>query len=734
MEVVSLNNGVYLLISPEGERLFCFVSDTCFRYFTPDTGHSYCVTSFPPVSEGVVVEEGEAGVIFSYEGNEVVIQDDLSVSASYLGNSYLKLEPRGHLEAEQGSELAAKEGHGSHLSTSAKGGIRIEVNVPVYGLGERTGPLDKRGYDYVNWNTDDPSAHVDTFKSLYQSMPFCMAHRGENSLGVFLDNTSKTHFDVNKTDPDAILIDYEAGEPDFYFFVGTIQKIIADFTLLTGRSQLPPYWALGAQQSRWSYADAREVESVIDGYREKDIPLSTVYLDIDYMSAYKDFTVDPNKYPDVKQWLERLAKKSIHIVPIIDAGVKAEEGYDIYDEGIEKGYFCTLNGEVYHNEVWPGDSVFPAFLDPKVRMWWATKIKRMLDLGFSGIWNDMNEPASFKGPLPMDVIMGEGVPHSLAHNVYAHHMCMAGAQGFALAAKRPFQLTRAGYAGTCLYASSWAGDNQSIYDHLRMSLPELMNMSMSGQSYVGVDIGGFGGDSTPELLTKWAIASIFNPLYRNHSALGTLNQEPYLLKGDYLRGYRNAVMARYEILPTLYDELFLSESNGSIALRPLVYNFPEDERTHNENTEVMLGDSLLLAPALFPGQSKRSCYFPATFLRVEDGTRYEKGDNVIDVDLLDMPLFIREDGLAVFAPKGNREAAPSSTLRLVWGGKKARCYHFEDEGDGLGYKKGEYNLYELEVSEEEGVRITPLHEGFKSRYKKLVVDVPGGLHMEEDLS
>ena len=262
----------------------------------------------------------------------------------------------------------------------------------------------------------------------------------------------------------------------------------------------------------------------------------------------------------------------------------------------------------------------------------------------------------------------------------------------------------------------------------------MMNMSMSGQAYIGVDIGGFGGDSTPELLTKWAIASLFNPLYRNHSSLNTKRQEPYLLHDEYLAAYKKAVEVRYEILPTLYDQLFLAESGGSIPIRPLIYNYPDDPRLINENTEVMLGDSLLLAPSLFPGESKRNCYFPAEFLDVFTGKAYKKGDHVISVGTTDISLFLAKNGIAVLSSPGDRKAERGDVLRLLWGGGEAKAYHFEDEGDGLGYKKGEYNLYLIEASEEKGVSLTPLHQGFESRYKKIIIDIPGGAHLEEDLA
>ena len=712
--------GEYVLDTRYGRRVISFLSPACFRFFDPEAPKSPCVEGITPIPHGVTIKTLENEIIFSYENLQVSISDTLDIKATYLGKEVLACRPYQEHSAQLHLELAEKEGHASNDNAFAGGGFEVDNARPVYGLGERTGPLDKRGYDYINWNTDDPSAHVDTFKSLYQSIPFFILFDGDSSLGIFADNTAKTHFDFNKSDREKVRVSYVSGKDDIYFIFGSLADICAEFSGLVGRSPLVPYWALGAQQCRWSYPNADKVDEVIAEYQEKDLPLSVVYLDIDYMDDYKDFTVDAFKFPDLQAWLAAKKEQGIHIVPIIDAGVKAKEGYFLYDEGIANGYFCTQNGEVYHNEVWPGDSVFPAFCKEEVQAWWAVHIAKMLDIGFAGIWNDMNEPASFKGPLPLDVDMG-GTLHDKAHNVYGHYMVKAGAKGFRLAKKRNFQLTRAGYAGTARFSGTWAGDNQSIYDHLRLSLPQLMNMSLSGQAYIGVDIGGFGGDSTPELLAKWSVASLLSPLYRNHSAIGTLDQEPYTLTGKYFETYRNALKLRYALRPTLYTELYLAEKEGNVPLRPLIYNYPNDSRLINENTEVMYGADLLLAPSLTPGETRRAVYFPDDFIGIEDGRLYPKGDHLIDVSLGRIPLFVRAKGLVALEDN-------ESTLRLFWGGdRNATCLLYEDEGDGLAYLSGVYNLCRISVADGRP-HIEYLHHGYHSRYQKIILSGPSALY------
>ena len=723
MLTITKVNPVSFLLAEGGLTygLTFFGSDR-FRFFDVDAPKSE-VAHCPSYDGAVSYEPIDGGVRLQTESLIVEIGSGFSLRVSRDGKT---LFDGAFGDGSSGGDagLAQKEGHASSSEGySHRFGFRNDR--PIYGLGERTGPLDKRGYSYFDWNTDDPSAHVDTFPALYQSLPFFICFSPVYSVGVYFDNTTKIGFDFQKEDPNRISLGWNLGVLDLYLWFAPLGEVVAGFTTLVGRPFLPPYWALGAQQCRWSYPSAAAVDEVINGYDEAGIPLSAVYLDIDYMDGYMDFTVNEGTFPAIREWLAAKKAQNIRVIPIIDAGIKAKPGYFMYDEGLKEGYFSTLNGEVYHNEVWPGDSVFPAFYDTKVRQWWSHHIAAFLDLGFSGIWNDMNEPASFKGPLPEEVDMG-GKPHSYVHNVYGHYMVKAGYEGFLLAGKRPFQLTRAGFAGTSAFSASWAGDNQSIYDHLRLSLPQLMNMSLSGQSYVGVDIGGFGGDTTPELLTRWAVAALFSPLYRNHSALGTKDQEPYRLSEPYLSAYREAVLWRYRLLPVLYDCLYQAEANGQPVLRPLVFNYPEDERLANENTEIMLGRDFLLAPSLFPGQQKRHVYLPASFYHLPSGVFYEKGDYLIDVGIGDMPLFFAASGLSVIAPKDQLEAKRSETLMILWGGEDAQIEHYEDEGDGLSYKQGAFNLYSIRAKKGEAVEISLLHHGYESQYCRYVLLTPKG--------
>lgn len=706
MKIENLSPGVYQIsLNSKDGILFSFLSQTSFRIYEKDAPKSHSHDGFIPPYEGIKTEVGKQSVTLINENLKVVFSG-LTFKAYWDETELL----------EGSLDLSGKE--------PLKGGISLKNLSPVYGLGDKVAPLDKRGYEFESWNSDVPQHHNETMASLYKSINFLTLFRNECSVGIMYDNTSKVHYDINKTIEDEVRIGHELGKLDCYFFFGSLSDVVSEYTGLVGRNSIPPRWALGHQQCRWSYMSSKEVDEVIKGYEEADIPISAIYLDIDYMHEYEDFTVNEDTFPNIASWVASIKEKGIHVVPIIDAGVAAKPSYSVYVEGLEKGYYCTLNDEVCHNVVWPGDSVFPAFLKKDVRSWWADKVSSFLDLGFDGIWNDMNEPAHFLPEFPLEVEMG-GLKHDEAHNIYAHYENKATYDAFLKKNKRPYIVTRAAYTGTAKYAAMWGGDNHSTWAHLRGMLPQVASMALSGVADFGVDIGGFSGDSTPELVARWAQAALFNPLYRNHSALGTKYQEGFRLPPKEKEAYRAAVNLRYELLPTLYDELFLQETMGRLVVRPLVYNFPEDPNVLYEDTEIMLGDSLLLAPILEPGKNKRMVYFPDTFYHYQTGKKFTKGYKIVDLPLESTPLFIRANSIVVLNPRDNKETGYTDTLRVLWTGDEAATYHYEDAGDGLGYKKGEYNLYVISASPKEGIKMTPMHNGLPSNYKHLQIDVIG---------
>ena len=413
----------------------------------------------------------------------------------------------------QQAELLAKEGHELPKKQSDHTFEVVRMLHPkehIYGLGDKTGFLDKRGYAYEMWNSDIPDTHTDFFPSLYKSVPFFISMRPHFTYGIFLDNTSKSYFDMGKEEAERYYFAADGGDLDYYFIAGeTMRDILGAYTGLTGRTALPQKWTLGYHQSRWGYITEDDIMDVAEKMRQCRIPCDSIHFDIDYMDAFKVFTWNRKNYKDPKKTLQKLTEMGYKPVTIIDPGVKKEDGYDVYEEGIKNGYFAfSAENELYVNEVWPGDAVFPSFTNPKVRSWWADKQKFLIDMGVRGVWNDMNEPASFKGPLPDDVQFADEddtvIFHKDAHNIYGHCMAMATKDGWLkYDGRRPFIITRAAYAGTQRYALVWTGDNQSIWAHLQMAIPQLCNLGLSGFSYAGTDVGGFGADTTKELVARW---------------------------------------------------------------------------------------------------------------------------------------------------------------------------------------------------------------------------------------
>ncbi|HID91428.1 TPA: DUF4968 domain-containing protein, partial [Candidatus Bathyarchaeota archaeon] len=439
-----------------------------------------------------------------------------------------------------------------------------------FGFGEKTGPLDKRRQRMVMWNTDAYGYGPET-DPLYVSIPFFIGVREGKAYGIFFDNTYRTEFDMGSTSEQYYSFEAEGGEMNYYFFYGPeIRKIVERFTELVGRMPLPPKWALGNQQCRYSYYPASRLLEIADRFRRRDVPIDVLYLDIDYMDGYRAFTWDRQRFPDPEGLLSELHERGFKVVTIIDPGVKADGSYRVYREGLLNDSFCKYDtGETYHGRVWPGLCAFPDFTKDDVRSWWGGLHAELLRFGVDGVWNDMNEPTVFvtrdgeTGASTLDANVlhhdrGLRTPHAKSHNVYGLLMARAAHEGLLRInpQRRPFVLTRAAYAGIQRYAAVWTGDNTASWDHLALQIPMLLNLGLSGVPFVGSDVGGFTGTPSPELLTRWYQIGAFVPLCRNHTQAGTYDQEPWMF-GDYYEGIiRRYLRLRYRLIPYLYTALY----------------------------------------------------------------------------------------------------------------------------------------------------------------------------------
>ncbi|HIU76860.1 MAG TPA: glycoside hydrolase family 31 protein [Candidatus Pelethocola excrementipullorum] len=725
----------------EKEVMISVYTSTIWNVFVSMDGsiqESNAIEGNKMLDTAVKVEQIEDHLEISTDQVTAKIYDDCKIDF-YDGAGNLKCEDyRGERKyqsilSQEMIDLAKQEGHDLGMREDFHYKIEVVKSVCAdecfYGLGDKTGFLNKRGYDYEMWNTDNPMPHEDNFKVLYKSIPFFMSQSSRGTYGIFFDNSYHSYFDMAKENDAYCFFGADEGNLDYYYFgADGFKEIIKDYTYLTGRTPLPQLWTLGYQQSRWGYVTENDVREVASKMREFRIPCDVIHLDIDYMQGYRVFTWNKDRYKDPKQTISDLAKDGFKIVTIIDPGVKKDEDYYIYQEGVEHDYFAkTPKGEIYENVVWPGTSVYPDFGQRRVQEWWSDKHKFLVDMGVRGIWNDMNEPASFEGELPPEVVFHDHdkeTTHAKIHNVYGHLMCQATYEGMRKYDKRrPFVITRACYSGTQKYSTAWTGDNHSLWSHLRMAIPQLCNLGLSGMNYVGTDIGGFGSDTTKELLCRWIQVGIFSPLCRNHAA-AVRKQEPWQFDTETADIYRKYVELRYQLIPYLYDLFKETQSTGLPMIRPLILEYPEDAAARQLNDEFMFGSSILAAPVVEQGQTARMVYLP-------EGTwvDYHTGETILgpirfikDAPLDICPIYLKAGSIipnyTVQNYIGEKE---QSTLILQVIKGNGTYYHYQDDGESFAYENGVYNEYKFTITDQGLFTAEMTASGYKNRYKKLKV-------------
>ena len=592
---------------------------------------------------------------------------------------------------------------------------RLRDDEHVYGFGEKNGRLDKRGwnlggYNYAMWNTDTYT-HDSSTDPLYVSVPFFMVMRQGQAHGIFLDNTWRSFFDVGHDYPGLLTFGANGGDLDYYFINGPDpKKVIQRYTALTGRMPLPPLWALGYNQCRYSYYPESRVRLVANQFREEKIPADVMWLDIDYQNNYKPFTWNSERFPDPEKMVADLRAQHFHVVCILDPHPKAEKGYPPYDQGIAGNYFVkNPDGSVFQGPVWPshapqdpGPSVFPDFSNAAARQWWGTLYAGLVNDGISGIWNDMDEPSVFdtpSGTMPLDLVFNsDGDPATGAeiHNVYGQLMSRATFDG--LSRLRPhdraFVLTRASFAGGQRYAALWTGDSASDWTSLRQSLSTLLGLGLSGFPFCGSDIGGFVGAPSGELYTRWLQFGVFCPFMRSHSDAGSPSKEPWSF------GYRNeavnrrAIELRYQLLPYIYNVMEQATETGLPALRPLVLEFPGDEHVAAIDDEFLFGRDLLVAPVLREGVVERDIYLPeGTWFDYWTGKSYDGGKTIqMPVTLDSIPMFVRGGGFLFRQPvvQSTEEMAGTTLEVLVAPAKVSESDLYEDDGQTLAFRDGQF--------------------------------------------
>ncbi|EOU1649472.1 MAG: glycoside hydrolase family 31 protein [Clostridium perfringens] len=652
--------------------------------------------------------------------------------------------------------------------------LKLKEEDIVYGLGENVRGLNKRGWRYESFCTDDFS-HTPEKKSLYGAHNFLMIY-GEKTFGIFIDYPGRVKFDVGYTSRDELKIEIDDENFALYIIEGdTLKEIAKSFRELIGESYIAPKWAFGAQQSRWSYKDSKEVLEVLDNFNELELPLDCIYLDIDYMEDFKNFTINKEAFPDFENFVKEVKEKGVRLIPIIDAGCKIEEGYDVYEEGVKNGYYCLDDeGKPFVAAVWPGRVHFPDFLNKDARLWFGNKYKVLTDKGIEGFWNDMNEPAIFYSEKRLneafekiseakgknlgiydyfDVkdtfprlqnsmedyqsfyhrVGNEKVRHDKVHNLFGFNMTRAAAEGLENIDenKRFLLFSRASTVGMHRYGGIWTGDNMSWWEHIKLNLQMMPNINMCGFIYTGADTGGFGGDATEDLVIRWSQFSMFTPLFRNHSALGTRHQEPYSFRGESVKVLKNILELRYVMVPYLYSEYMKAVLNNEMYFKPLTFEY-NDNFVKRVEDQMLLGDSLMVAPIYEQNALGRYVYLPEEMLlwrarKYDDGDYevLEKGHHYVEAKLNEIPIFIRKNKIVTMASKPRKrvEEIDTSELNLIaFVCDEAEYIYYNDDGITKNYKNGEYEELKIKITKAQS-DYDVLVENKNSRVKKLNIKI-----------
>ena len=626
-------------------------------------------------------------------------------------------------------EVEAEQGTPAYGEISLEEGFSFTYHLAeddmVYGLGEANRGLNKRGYCYISDCTDDPE-HTEDKRSLYGAHNLVVIS-GEQNVGLFFDYPSRLVFDIGYTREDTMKVSCEAADLYLYVIEGeNAYDIVKQFRKLIGRSYIPPKFAFGLGQSRWGYKTREDFENVAKGYRENQIPLDMIYMDIDYMQDYKDFTLNEKEFSDFPDFVQGMKEQGIRLVPIIDAGVKMEEGYSVYEEGVKNNYFCKReDGSDFAAVVWPGYTHFPDVLNPEARKWFGGHYRDLIDQGIEGFWNDMNEPAIFYSKEGMEElkqtlrkcieddveeipvwllgdkvaamannkedykrfyhnINGKKIRHDKVHNLFGYNMTRAAGEAFEriYPDRRFLMFSRSSYVGMHRYGGIWTGDNKSWWSHLLLNLKMMPSLNMCGFLYTGADLGGFGADTTRDLLLRWLALGVFTPLMRNHAAVETREQEPYQF--ERVEDFRGIIETRYRLIPYLYSEYMKAALEDDLYFKPLAFVYPEDSVALRVEDQMMIGNEIMIAPVYVQNARGRYVYLPEEmkFVKFSKEGAYteqvlEKGHHYVEVALDEVPLFIRKD-------------------RCIPVAKAAQCVEKIDTTnlELLGYEGAEYTLFE----------------------------------------
>ncbi|NML36288.1 DUF4968 domain-containing protein [Chitinophaga sp. G-6-1-13] len=578
---------------------------------------------------------------------------------------------------------------------------KMQENERFIGLGEKTGNLDRKGEGYTNWNSD-VFGYATNRDPIYATIPFYIGIHHQQNYGIFFDNSYQSDFNFGASNNRFSSFGARGGEMNYYFiYHPQMADIIRSYTSLTGRMPMPPLWSLGYQQNRYSYYPDTEVYRVAQTLREKKIPADGITLDIHYMDAYKLFTWNKDRFPDPAQLTGRLKDMGFRVTVIVDPGIKVEEGYHAYESGKKENIFIKYSdGQNYTGQVWPGWCHFPDFTSEKGRSWWKGQVKSYIRDGVSGIWNDMNEIATWGQKMPNNVIFDyEGHPttHLQAHNIYGLQMVRASYEGTREALqKRPFLLTRAAYSGSQRYSAVWTGDNRAEEDHMLLGVRLLNSLGVSGFPFTGMDVGGFTGNPSVSLYTRWMQIGAFIPYFRNHTGVNTKSAEPWAFGEEALEITRNYVNLRYHLLPYLYSTLYTASRTGMPVMRTLALQNTFDPQVYDTRfqNQYQFGDAYMIAP-FESTKDFGSIYFPKGqwYNLYTDAVITGGQDIITSLNIKTLPVYVKESSIVPMQSlvQSTREK-PADTLflHLYKGSQPNTFVYYEDDGESFSYEKGDF--------------------------------------------
>lgn len=613
------------------------------------------------------------------------------------------------LDDDKGYHWEKNEEFGGYIVQNSK---QIQPNEAFYGLGDKPTDLNIKGKRFKNWGTDEYGYHYNT-DPLYKSIPFYYGLQNNIGYGIFFDNSFKAYFDFGKERRNAASFWAQGGEMNYYFIAGPkLLDVCKRYTLLTGTPEMPPMWALGFQQCKWSYYPESKVREITTTMRSLEIPCDAIYLDIDYMEGFRCFTWNKEFFPDAKGMVADLKADGWKTMVIIDPGIKKDMDYPIFKEGLEKGYFCRrMDGPYVEGKVWPGMCYFPDFTRPEVREWWAGLYQELIEeIGVAGVWNDMNEPALFEvesKTFPNDVLHdydGHQTSHRKAHNIYGMQMARATAEGVKKFnnGKRSLIITRSGYAGMQRYSSVWTGDNIATWEHLWLADVQAQRLAISGVSFCGSDIGGFIGQPTAELMIRWIQLGIFHPFCRVHSSGDHGDQEPWAFNDECTAMYKKFIEIRYQLLPYLYTTFYQYHKEGIPMLRPIIFYDQMDSQNVNRDYEFLCGDHILVCPVMKPEITSKLFYLPkGEWVDYWTDTSYQGHKEYdLSIELTTIPIFIKKGAVIPRYPIQQyvgEKTIDQVSLHVYHKNGKEVSEFYEDGGDEYAYENGIFRLAQFEV-------------------------------------